>query len=109
MWKLHFVVVIVVVAAAVDALVDSGDVGGCADAGPAGASSNAVPGEELFHVGEDVVAEHHGLARDEEAVELVVGEELAGGGGGGVVGEEAGGAEVGPCTICFMIILLVEG
>ena len=106
MWKLHFVVVIVVVAAAVDALVDSGDVGGRADAGSAGASSDAVPGEELFHVREDVVAEHHGFARDEEAVELVVGEELAGGGGSGVVGEEAGGAEVGILT--ESIILLVE-
>ena len=98
MWKLHFVVVIVVVAAAVDALVDSGDVRGCADAGSGGASCHAVPGEELFHVGEDVVAEHHRLARDEEAVELVVGEELAACGGGGVVGEEEGGADVGIFT-----------
>ena len=108
MWKLHFVVVIVVVAAAVDALVDSGDVGGRADAGSAGASSDAVPGEELFHVREDVVAEHHGLARDEEAVELVVGEELAACGGGGVVGEEKGEAEVGTFTHMFLIILLLE-
>ena len=71
--------------------------------------SDAVPGEELFHVGEDVVAEHHGFARDEEAVELVVGEELAGGGGGGVVGEEEGGAVVGAFTLTFIIIFLVEG
>ena len=49
-------------------------------------------------MGEDVVAEHHRFARDEEAVELVVGEELAACGGGGVVGEEKGGAAVGAFT-----------
>ena len=100
---------LIIITAAVNGLIDARDIGGDPHAGPRGSRRYTVPGEELLDVGEDVVAEHHWFARDEEAVELLVGEELAACGGRGVVGEEKGDAEVGIFTLSSCnIILLVE-